>query len=229
VPSWALRPSAVWLWNRKPFRVSKVRNPIPDRDPLEREADRRKAEKNETSIAVGPRIGFQSALEYHRSRQTTTTTTTTRIRNNSGIKWKQITETSSTTSRKSFRISPNPSFNALSSESNEDEEWNGFSDPGSSFSNNTTEIPNPSISGEPAPTIEALQLQINTFGKEYGFGVVRRNAKSRVGRKQQYVLECDRYGQPRVSRGSNLHQRKSRKCGCKWKLIAEALASNKFY
>jgi hypothetical protein len=156
VPSWALRPSAVWLWGRKPFRISKVRDPIPDRDPLERKADRREAEKNETSITVGPRIGFQLALEYHRSRQTTTIITTIRIRDNSGIKWKQITEISFTTSRESFRISLNPLFNALFSESNEDEEWNGFFDPGSSSSNNTTEIPNPLISGELAPTIEAL-------------------------------------------------------------------------
>ncbi|RYC78170.1 hypothetical protein BFJ63_vAg18956 [Fusarium oxysporum f. sp. narcissi] len=39
----------------------------------------------------------------------------------------------------------------------------------------------------------------------------------------RYSFQCDRYGEPRPSRGTGLRQRKSRKCGCKWMVIAEAL------
>ncbi|KAG6978557.1 PKS-NRPS hybrid synthetase [Fusarium oxysporum f. sp. conglutinans] len=85
------------------------------------------------------------------------------------------------------------------------------------------QIPNPPIPGDPAPSAEALFDLINTFAKESGFGIVRRNAYSYNGRRMRYSFQCDRYGEPRPSRGAGLRQRKSRKCGCKWMVIAEAL------
>ncbi|KAG7000997.1 PKS-NRPS hybrid synthetase [Fusarium oxysporum f. sp. conglutinans] len=72
-------------------------------------------------------------------------------------------------------------------------------------------IPNPPIPGDPAPSAEALFDLINTFAKESGFGIVRRNAYLYNGRRMRYSFQCDRYGEPRPSRGAGLRQRKSRK------------------
>jgi hypothetical protein len=108
-----------------------------------------------------------------------------------------------------------------------DDEWNGFSDR-TSGSSTATEIPNPLISGESSPDITSLQARVNAFGKSHGFGVVRRNASGRK-EKRQYTLECDKYSNLRAPEDAGIRKRKSRKCGCKWKLIAEALASNKFF
>ncbi|KAI8406405.1 hypothetical protein FOFC_13875 [Fusarium oxysporum] len=85
------------------------------------------------------------------------------------------------------------------------------------------QIPNPPIPGDPAPSAEVLFNQVNTFAKNNGFGIVKLNAYSYKGRVKRYTFQCDRYGEPKPSRGANLRARKSRKCGCKWKLIAEAL------
>ncbi|KAK4067510.1 hypothetical protein Purlil1_13843 [Purpureocillium lilacinum] len=86
-----------------------------------------------------------------------------------------------------------------------------------------TLIPNPPIPGEPAPSSEALFESTNSFAKVNGFGIVRRNAYSYKGRKIRYSFQCDRFGDPTPSRGAGLRQRRSRKCGCKWMVIAEAL------
>ncbi|KAH7471692.1 hypothetical protein FOMA001_g13476 [Fusarium oxysporum f. sp. matthiolae] len=89
-------------------------------------------------------------------------------------------------------------------------------------------IPNPPIPGDPAPSAEALFDSVNLFAKENGFGIVRRNAYSYKGRRIRYSLQCDRFGQPGASKGAGLRQRKSRKCGCKWMVIAEALEEGKW-
>ncbi|KAF6518277.1 hypothetical protein HZS61_002355 [Fusarium oxysporum f. sp. conglutinans] len=89
-------------------------------------------------------------------------------------------------------------------------------------------IPNPPIPGDPAPLAEALFDSVNLFAKENGFGIVRRNAYSYKGRRIRYSLQCDRFGQPGASKGAGLRQRKSRKCGCKWMVIAEALEEGKW-
>ncbi|KAG7423436.1 PKS-NRPS hybrid synthetase [Fusarium oxysporum f. sp. raphani] len=89
-------------------------------------------------------------------------------------------------------------------------------------------IPNPPIPGDPAPSAEALFDLVNLFAKENGFGIVRRNAYSYKGRRIRYSLQCDRFGQPGASKGAGLRQRKSRKCGCKWMVIAEALEEGKW-
>ncbi|PNP73906.1 hypothetical protein FNYG_12757 [Fusarium nygamai] len=64
--------------------------------------------------------------------------------------------------------------------------------------------------------------------KLMGFGFAKHNGRSYKGRKIRYSLRCDRYGDPRPSRGAGLRQRKSRKCGCKWMVIAEALEEGKW-
>ena len=84
-------------------------------------------------------------------------------------------------------------------------------------------IPNPIIPGNPAPSAEALFDTVNTFAKENGFGIVRRNQYTYKGRVIRYSFQCDRFGQPRASRSSGLRKRKSRKCGCEWKITAESL------
>lgn len=84
-------------------------------------------------------------------------------------------------------------------------------------------IPNPTIPGEPAPSAEALFRLVNKFAKENGFGIVRRNAYSYKGRRVRYSFQCDRFGQPGVSKGAGIRKRKSRKCGCRWMVIAEAV------
>jgi hypothetical protein len=89
-------------------------------------------------------------------------------------------------------------------------------------------IPNPPIPGNPFPTVETLLDSVNAFAKANGFGFAKHNGRSYKGRKVRYSLRCDRYGDPRPSRGAGLRQRKSRKCGCKWMVIAEALEEGKW-
>ncbi|KAM5360072.1 hypothetical protein ACJA88_014951 [Fusarium oxysporum] len=89
-------------------------------------------------------------------------------------------------------------------------------------------IPNPPIPGNPFPTVETLLDSVNAFAKANGFGFAKHNGRSYKGRKIRYSLRCDRYGDPRPSRGAGLRQRKSRKCGCKWMVIAEALEEGKW-
>ncbi|OBS22696.1 hypothetical protein FPOA_09028 [Fusarium poae] len=91
------------------------------------------------------------------------------------------------------------------------------------------EIPNPPIPGNPAPTENALYKNIQLFAKEHGFGIAKYNKYSYKGRLIRYSIRCDRYGDPQPSRGSGLRQRKSRKCGCKWLVIAEALEEGKWF
>jgi hypothetical protein len=74
-------------------------------------------------------------------------------------------------------------------------------------------IPNPMIPGDPAPSAEALFNTVNTFAKENGFGIVRRNQYSYKGRVIRYSFQCDRFGQPRASKSCGLRNRRSRKCG----------------
>ena len=100
------------------------------------------------------------------------------------------------------------------------------SDTGSSSHGQPLPIPNPPIPGLAVLSIEALQSQVNEFAKKNGFGVVRRNGSGSTVRKTRYVFECDRYGQPRLPRGAGLRKKHSRKCGCKWKVIGEALEQN---
>lgn len=83
-------------------------------------------------------------------------------------------------------------------------------------------IPNPSIPGDPAPSAEVLFDTVNAFAKAHGFGIVRRNGHSHKGRKIRYSFQCDRFGDPRATEGAGIRQRRSRKCGCRWMVIAEA-------
>ncbi|KAJ3453182.1 hypothetical protein MRS44_018837 [Fusarium solani] len=89
-------------------------------------------------------------------------------------------------------------------------------------------IPNPPIPGDAAPSAEVLFDWVNTFAKAHGFGVVRRNAYSYKGRKIRYSFQCDRFGEPGPTKGVGIRQRKSRKCGCKWMVVAEALEEGKW-
>ncbi|KJZ71330.1 hypothetical protein HIM_09266 [Hirsutella minnesotensis 3608] len=65
------------------------------------------------------------------------------------------------------------------------EEWNGFSDTGSTGSSQSvfTPIPNQPIPGTAALSIDALQFQVNEFAKDNGFGVVRHDGSGSQVRK----------------------------------------------
>ncbi|KJK84928.1 hypothetical protein H633G_11250 [Metarhizium anisopliae BRIP 53284] len=89
-------------------------------------------------------------------------------------------------------------------------------------------IPNPTIPGNPAPSAEALFSLVNKFAKENGFGIVRRNAYSYKGRRVRYSFQCDRFGQPGAPKGAGIRKRKSRKCGCQWMVIAEAVKEGRW-
>lgn len=97
----------------------------------------------------------------------------------------------------------------------------------SSVSPEVEQIPNPPIPGEPAPDAGSLFKTVNAFAKEYGFGIVRRHMYRYNDREIRYTIQYDRFGQPRPGRGAGLRQRKSRKTGCKWQIIAEALEEGK--
>ncbi|EFZ03338.1 transposase [Metarhizium robertsii ARSEF 23] len=98
----------------------------------------------------------------------------------------------------------------------------------SSGSKTDETIPNPPIPGNPAPSVNSLLTQVNHFAKAHGFGVVKANGMVRPGHRSRYIFQCDRYGTPRPGRGAGLRKRKSRKSGCLWKIVAEALPQNNF-
>ncbi|KPA36328.1 mule transposase protein [Fusarium langsethiae] len=89
-------------------------------------------------------------------------------------------------------------------------------------------IPNPPIPGDPAPSVDALFARVNSFAKTRGFSIIKAHSMIRPGQRSRYVLQCDRYGAPRPGRGAGIRKRKSRKTGCLWKIIAEALPENGF-
>ncbi|OAQ57749.1 transposase [Purpureocillium lilacinum] len=121
-----------------------------------------------------------------------------------------------------------PLWASPSQQQEEYDEWDGLSDTESSSQATSIPIPNPPIPGPATASVDALQSQVNEFAKQNGFGVVRRNGSGGPAKKTRYVLQCDRYGEPRVPRGAGLRRRRSRKCGCKWKIIAEALEQNDY-
>ena len=90
------------------------------------------------------------------------------------------------------------------------------------------EIPNPPIPGDPVASVEALFDIVNLFAREHGFGIVRKHRYVYKGRVKRYSFQCDLFGDPRPSESSGLRQRKSRKCGCKWQVIAEAREEGKW-
>ncbi|KAK1447047.1 hypothetical protein CMEL01_08886, partial [Colletotrichum melonis] len=91
------------------------------------------------------------------------------------------------------------------------------------------ETPNPPIPGDPEPTANALFNRVNTFAKANGFGIVKRHKyTSRTGRLMRYLFQCDRFGEPGPSKGAGIRQRRSRKCGCQWQVIAEAQEEGKW-
>lgn len=70
---------------------------------------------------------------------------------------------------------------------------------------------------------------MNAFAKEKGFAIIKRNGLTRKGRLIRYTFECDRYGEPRVNKNkAGLRERRSRKCCCKWKIVAESLQQNNY-
>lgn len=122
----------------------------------------------------------------------------------------------------SAQVSSLPYIPALSEERSVQEEF-----PHADTGSNTTEtIPSPPIPGEPVPSINALFAEVNTFAKAHGFGIIKANGVIRPGQRSRYVFQCDRYGIQRPGRGAGIRKRKSRKSGCQWKIVAEALPEN---
>lgn len=115
-----------------------------------------------------------------------------------------------------------PDLNILG-QPREYEERSGFPDNEPAELAQPNDIPNPPIPGDPAPDIQTLQARVNSFAKAHGFAVVRSQTSSQRRQKQRCTLECDRYGNPRPSEGSGIRKRRSRKTGCKWKILAESL------
>ena len=89
-------------------------------------------------------------------------------------------------------------------------------------------IPNPLIPGDAASSAETLFKTINTFAKENGFGIVRRNKYSYQGRLIRYSIQCDRFGNLELQGALVFETEGSRKCGCEWMIIAEALEEGKW-
>ena len=67
--------------------------------------------------------------------------------------------------------------------------------------------------------------------KENGFGITRRNGYLCNGKKRSGIFTCvidwGTHG-PRPSEGTWLRQRKSRTCGCQWKVIAESVGKHQW-
>lgn len=220
-PYWEMRPSQIFLDDS--FRRRGVRrlcaSAIPGPDKLERERLREQLKSGGASDGTRKPFRIQSALELAQERARSDTLLALELAKHCQRPGPDPSPTIS------LSLSPPPRR-----EQDEYEEWNGFSDTGPGFNSpsESTPIPNPPIPGPATLSIDALQSQVNEFAKENGFGVVRHNGSGSRVRKTRYVLQCDRYGEPRPSKGVGLRQKRSRKCGCKWKVIAEALEQNNY-
>ncbi|KJZ70653.1 hypothetical protein HIM_09973 [Hirsutella minnesotensis 3608] len=227
-PYWELRQSRIFLDDC--FRGNGIRrlfiSAVPGPDKLERKRLREQLESEGEIDSVAATIRFQSALDYARQQAKLDAPLALELANNHrtiGPKW-----SAPDTLAGSPSLLSSPPLPSHGREQEEYEDWSGFSDTASSSQSATLHIPNPPIPGTPAFSIEALQHQVNEFAKENGFGVIRRNGSGSRLRKTRYVFQCDRYGEPRPSRGTGLRQKRSRKCGCKWKIVAEALKQNDY-
>jgi hypothetical protein len=233
-PAWELRfDHDIYLSNDYPTRnrpPTRIRGPIPGpeafRSPLQ--------QSNTTNIeytdkSISPRAQFNSALRLVREVIGTEQRLSFELAQSyEHVRhWREqwgYSSLSSGTSNSSPPYSPThqPQPYDRITISSDSDSWlrSSTHEPSSPEPN---QIPNPPIPGDPAPSAEVLFNQVNTFAKNNGLGIVKLNAYSYKGRVKRYTFQCDRYGEPKPSRGANLRARKSRKCGCKWKLIAEAL------
>jgi hypothetical protein len=253
-PWWQLRnDSEIYLSNDFPYPGrggQRVTQPIPGPEPSDRRQARHDAhlERRERESRLrGLDTKFCTAGDLWRTEnqgsgtpstsssqsspksitreRTTTTRETRRSRDGSTTSHERTVTDRVTWSRSPTHSDRSRSKSPGSQLRQEQEEQEQYLDTRSSPSQPET-IPTLPIPGALEPTFEALFTRVNTFAKDNGFGVVKRQAKSRQGRLQRYTLECDRYGEPRQSRGAGLRQRQSRKCGCKWKIFAVSLPEN---
>jgi hypothetical protein len=99
-------------------------------------------------------------------------------------------------------------------------DWNGIESEDDDEALGAT-IPDPP-EGFQSATIDDLQNAVNTWAKDHGFAVVRKNGRNREKRGEnkgeytRYELFCDRNGIPQ-SRSTGLRRSASRKCSCNWK------------
>ncbi|KAK4068501.1 hypothetical protein Purlil1_13791 [Purpureocillium lilacinum] len=226
-PYWELRQSQIFLddWFRGRGARQLFTSFVPGPDKLERVRKREQVNANNTEQHATSTIRFRSALHFAQDQA--------KLDNALALELAQHCLAPTTQwvvrgARDPPPLSVSPPSPSPSREQEEFEEWAGLSDTGSSSHGASIPIPNPPIPGLAMVSVDALQSPVNDFAKENGFGVVRHNGSGSRVRKTRYVFQCDRYGEPRTSRGAGLRQRRSRKCGCKWKIIAEALEQNDY-
>ena len=198
------------------------RTAIPGPDKLERERMRQQARLEESSACTVTKVPFQSALDLAREQAQSDASVATELATHCRTFGPRSAASNDSCQSLSPRASPQTQARQ------EHDRRGDFSDTDSSSQSHPHQIPNPPIPGPAALPIEALQSQVNDFARQNGFGVVRRNGSGSSVRKTRYVFECDRYGQPRPSRGTGLCQKRSRKCGCSWKIVGEALEQNNY-
>ena len=229
-PYWELRQSQIFLddWFRGCGDRRLFTSFVPGPDKLERVRSREQANSDDVELHTRSTVRFRSALDFAQEQAT--------LDNALALELAQHCLTPPT--QRGVRGARDPPARSISptspslSPSREleeyEEEWAGLSDTGSSSHGASIPIPNPPIPGPALVSVDALQSYVNDFAKENGFGVVRHNGSGSQLRKTRYVFQCDQYGEPRTSRGAGLRQRRSRKCSCKWKVIAEALEQNDY-
>ncbi|OAQ62573.1 transposase [Purpureocillium lilacinum] len=220
-PYWELRQSQIFLddWFRGGGARRLFTFVVPGPDRLERERLRGQAASDDAEQHARGTIRFRSALKFAQEQA--------KFDNSLALELAQ--HCSGSAPRQGAPGALNPPLGASPSHQQEEyDEWDGLSDTESSSQATSIPIPNPAIPGPATASVDALQFQVNEFAKQNGFGVVRRNGSGSPAKKTRYVLQCDRYGEPRVPRGAGLRRRRSRKSGCKWKVIAEALERNAY-
>ena len=224
-PYWELRQSRIFLDNS--FRGRGARRlftpAVPGPDKLERERLRGQGNSHDEQCTGGA-VHFRSALDFALEQANFDGSLARKLDQHYPVSVPRRVAPGALSP--SSGPSPTPASPPLSQEQDEYEEWDGQSYAGPSSQAASIPIRNPPIPGPSKESVDALQSHVNEFAKENGFGVVRHNGSGSQVRKTRYVFQCDRYGKPRPSSGAGLRQKLSRKCGCKWKIIAEALEKN---
>ncbi|KJZ68513.1 hypothetical protein HIM_12097 [Hirsutella minnesotensis 3608] len=228
-PYWELRQSRIFLDDC--FRRGGARRlftpVVPGPDRLERGRLRQQATSRDAEQRTRSTVRFRSALDFAQEQAKVDNLLARELARHcpASATLRVAPEAPDPSSPPVLPTSPSP---PPSREQEDYEEWDGLSDTVSTSQDVSIPIPNPPIPGPAAVSVDALQSHVNEFAKENGFGVIRRNGSGSQTRKTRYVFHCDRYGEPRMPRGAGLRQRRSRKCGCKWKVIAEALERNDY-
>ncbi len=191
-PYWELRQPRIflddWFRGRGARRLSTPAVPGPDK--LERARLRERANSDDDGRHIRSTVCFRSALDFAQEQAKIDNTLARELAQYCTTITARHAAPSARGPSSSSVLPTSPSPRPASRDQGEYEEWNGLSDAESTSQDTSIPILNPPIPGPAAVSVDALQLHVNEFAKQNGFGVIRRNGSGSQARKTRYVFQC---------------------------------------